>query len=167
MTVYWVETSLPGRVGTMPRPHGGPWLEASADALADEGVDLLVSLLTDREVALLGLTDAPEALGRRGIGLWRFPVPDHGVPAAPARACAFVQRTADEVRGGASVAFHCFAGIGRSTLLAVCTLACLGVRVSRGFELVEEARGLPVPDTDEQEAWARQFERFLGLGPGR
>jgi protein-tyrosine phosphatase len=57
---------------------------------------------------------------------------------------------------------QCFAGIGRSTLLACTTLVMLGVGAEQALRLVTEARGLPVPDTEAQRHWLYEFAATHG-----
>ena len=45
---------------------------------------------------------------------------------------------------------HCRAGIGRSSLMAACALVCIGVEAKAALALIGAARGLTVPDPDEQ-----------------
>jgi protein-tyrosine phosphatase len=44
-------------------------------------------------------------------------------------------------------------GIGRASLVAAAVLRLLGLPGDEAFSRVQAARGLPVPDTDEQRQW--------------
>lgn len=68
-----------------------------------------------------------------------------------------VDRLAAEVRADQFVVTHCWAGIGRSSLLAGATLVRLGVPPAQAWQLIRAARGLPVPDNRDQEAWLYRF----------
>ncbi|MEZ5300547.1 MAG: hypothetical protein R3F11_07800 [Verrucomicrobiales bacterium] len=68
-----------------------------------------------------------------------------------------------EVRGGRSVVFHCRAGIGRSSTMAAAALTCFGIGADEAFARISEARGLQVPDTDEQIDWVRRFLSLVSL----
>jgi hypothetical protein len=61
------------------------------------------------------------------------------------------------MRAGRFVVAQCFAGIGRSTLIAGVTLAMLGIGADDAFRLIGDARGLPVPDTELQRQWLKAF----------
>ncbi len=52
---------------------------------------------------------------------------------------------------------HCRAGIGRSGMLAACVLVKAGLDPEAALQRVSEARGCPVPDTEEQRAWVFAF----------
>lgn len=147
-----------GVLATMAHPRGGAWLDEEIAGLANEGIGTLASLLPDAEQAELGLTGEADAAARAGLGFRRLPVPDLHVP--DRAACLAL---AEELRGrlasGGGVAIHCRAGIGRSSVLAAAVLVLEGTRPERAWQLISDARGVRVPDTDAQ----RDF--ILGL-PG-
>jgi len=151
----------PGRLATMAHPRGGDWLADEMAWLAGAGVDVFVSALTWEEDRRLGLTGVASAAAAAGIEFLSFPIADRGIPRArditDTDVVALGVRLAAHVRAGRFVVTQCFAGIGRSTLLACATLVMLGVGPERALELVEEARGLPVPDTEAQRDWLYEF----------
>lgn len=153
--VYEVDWDGPGRLATMARPRGGDWLPDEMAALAADGVDVLVSALCDDEMERLDLTGQPAAAAQAGLELVRFPIVDHTAPepgALPA-AVALADRLAEQMRAGRFVVTHCFAGIGRSSMLAGATLVRLGVAPVDAWGLIRLARGYPVPDNADQESW--------------
>ncbi|MGH3682467.1 MAG: protein-tyrosine phosphatase family protein [Natronosporangium sp.] len=157
--LYVIDWPGPGRLATMAHPPGGPELPAAMARLAEAGAQLLVSALCDDEIAELTLTGAPAAAAAAGLELVRFPISDCEVP-EQSRALAvgrLVDRLAAELRAGRFVVTHCWAGIGRSSLLAGATLVRLGTPPEQAWELIRAARGLPVPDNRDQEAWLYQF----------
>jgi protein-tyrosine phosphatase len=136
-------------------------LDDEAASWRRQGLDLVVSLLEDAEVAELGLTDEPGACERAGLRFTRFPLPDRGVPPSEGAFSELVSVLAAELRAGRGVGIHCRIGVGRSAYLAVCVLATVGVPVEAGWAAVQRARGLSVPDTPAQRAWvAGWFARF-------
>ncbi|MEV4638604.1 tyrosine protein phosphatase [Actinoplanes sp. NPDC049548] len=149
----------PGRLATMAHPRGGERLAAEMAGLSAAGVDVVVSALTPGEERRLGLTGAAAAAAAAGIQHLACPIPDRGVPGD---AVALGVRLAAHVRAGRFVVAQCFAGVGRSTLLAGVTLVMLGVRPERALHLVAEARGLPVPGTEAQRIWLYDFARAHG-----
>lgn len=145
----------PGRLATMAHPPGGDQLPAAIAGLAAAGAQMLVSALCDDEVAELELAGLPAAVAAAGLELVRFPIVDCGVPGPGERVATLglVDRLAGELRRGRFVVTHCRAGIGRSSLLAGAALVRLGVPAGPAWELIRAARGRPVPDNPEQEAW--------------
>jgi protein-tyrosine phosphatase len=154
----------PGALATMRHPPGGARLPEAMAALARAGARVLVSALCDHEVGRLELTGQPAAAAAAGLALVRFPIPDRGVPEPDAWPAVdrLVDRLAGELRRDRFVVTHCWAGIGRSSLLAGATLVRLGVPPARAWELIRAARGRPVPDNPDQQAW---LYRFADRGP--
>jgi len=162
----------PGRLATMAHPRGGPMLADEMAGLARAGVDVFVSALTWDEDQRLGLTEVAAAASAAGIEFLSFPIADRGVPQAQDLAdrlagedtdvVALGVRLAAHVRAGRFVVTQCFAGIGRSTLLACATLVMLGVGPERALQMVAAARGLPVPDTEAQRDWLYEFAATHG-----
>ncbi|QSB13589.1 tyrosine protein phosphatase [Natronosporangium hydrolyticum] len=158
-TLHLIDGPGPGRLATMAHPAGGEQLSASMTALAEAGVATLVCALTDDELARLELTGAPGAAATAGLTYVRFPIPDRTTPQAhqlPA-VSDLADQLAGEVRAGRYVATHCWAGIGRSSLLAGATLVRLGFSPAESWQRIRAARGLPVPDSADQERWLFRF----------
>jgi protein-tyrosine phosphatase len=157
----------PGRLATMAHPRGGPWLADEMAGLAQAGVDVFVSALTWEEDCRLGLTEVAAAAAEAGVQFISFPIADRGVPraqdiAGDSDVVALGVRLAAHIRAGRFVVTQCFAGIGRSTLLACATLVMLGMGPEEALRMVSEARGLPVPDTAAQRDWLFEFAATHG-----
>jgi protein-tyrosine phosphatase len=160
VSLYELELAGPGRLATMAHPPGGDRLPAAMAALAGAGVDTLVSALCEDEVAELALADQPAVAARAGIDFVNLPIVDCSVP-GPADMPAvrrLVDRLASAVRADRFVVTHCWAGIGRSSMLAGATLVRLGVDPAEAWRLIRAARGHPVPDNPDQEAWLYRLE---------
>jgi hypothetical protein len=69
-----------GRLGIMPRPRGGDWLEGEALSWREQGLDVVVSLLTDDEMSDLGLAEEETSCESAGLRFLRFPIADRGLP---------------------------------------------------------------------------------------
>lgn len=158
--LHVVDWRGPGRLATMAHPRGGDRLAGEMAALAEAGVDVLVSALTGDEEQRLGLTGVAEAAAGCGIEHVSFPIADRGLPSDDVLALGV--RLAAHVRAGRFVVTHCFAGIGRSTLLAGVTLVMLGLGPRHALEMIAEARGRPVPDTETQRHWLYEFAAVHG-----
>jgi aspartyl-tRNA(Asn)/glutamyl-tRNA(Gln) amidotransferase subunit B len=61
------------------------------------------------------------------------------------------------VADGRSIAIHCRAGIGRSSVVAACAMICLGSDAGDALSLIKKARGVSVPDTEAQRDWIFAF----------
>jgi len=157
--VYWAATTFPGRLGIMPRPRGGDRLDDEMRRLSSEGVDVLACLLDAAERTELELEREGEAAAACGMRFVAHAIPDHGVPASVARFREIVDDLSATLLRGESIAIHCYAGIGRSSLMAASVMTTHGVEVAEAFRLLSACRGLDVPDTAEQAAWVERFAR--------
>jgi predicted protein tyrosine phosphatase len=155
--VHWIAAPLVGRLAIMARPRAGEWLGDEIAGWQQAGIDIVVSLLEPDEAAELDLSGEAELCRASAIGFVAFPIPDRGVPAVT-EAQALARSVARQVEDGKAVAIHCRAGIGRSSLMAACVLVCTGMDAATAFELIGAARGLAVPDTEEQRQWVMDFE---------
>ena len=142
-----------GRLAIMPRPRAGDWLEDEVKNWRRSGLDVVVSLLEDGEVAELGLGAEPQACRAAGLDFRRFPMPDRGLPPEVRQFSDLISALVADLSAGRSVGIHCRIGVGRAALVAACVLSRMGLTPDRAWSAVEQARGRPVPDTPEQRAW--------------
>jgi protein-tyrosine phosphatase len=150
--LFAIERAGPGRLATMARPRGGEWLGEEMAGLAAAGVTVLVSLLTDTEMTSLGLTGEDAAAKTAGLDFLRLPTPDFHVPDR-AVTLALAQDLHARLAAGASVAVHCYGGVGRSSTLAAVVLVLEGVSPPAAWDRITVARGRPVPETVDQRAF--------------
>jgi len=155
--LHVIETPTAGRLATMAHPRGGGWLADDLAAMAKLGVAVLVSALTEDEYHRLALAGVAEAAGAAGLEYVQFPIADRGVPDPSSDVSRLADRLADELRAGRSVVIHCWAAIGRSSLLAAATLVRLGVTPDEAWRRISAARGTAVPGTAQQQAWLDEF----------
>ncbi|MDI1459558.1 tyrosine protein phosphatase [Catellatospora sp. KI3] len=140
----------PGRIAMMPRPARNVRLDDDLARLRSvHGVDVLVCALPDDELELLGIPDEGDAVRRAGIRFEHFPIGDHDVPEFWSYH-ALTARLAADVTAGAYVVAHCWAGIGRSALIAGGILIQLGMPAQQAVDQLVEGRGLPCPETPAQ-----------------
>lgn len=140
-------TAMPGRAA--------PLADFLAEAEA-EGLGHVRSLTGQPEI----LTKSPAyaallALGERPWDWRAHPVRDFGVPQDKAAFAAFIGEAAEALRGGARLALHCAAGIGRTGTAAVCLLVALGLEVGEAEERVRAAGSQP--ETSGQRRFAKAF----------
>lgn len=160
--LYWIQSIGAGRLATMPRPRGGDWLRDEIVSLRADGVELLVSLLTPYETGELELQAEAALCGAFGIELISYPIEDMRVPPSLSATRELAARLLAALQAGRGVAVHCRAGIGRSSTIAACVLVAAGLTPEDAFARISAARGITVPDTEEQQAWVEQFAATVG-----
>lgn len=155
--VYWIKGPSLGRLAILARPRGADWLEDEVEAWKEIGVDTVVSLLTQSEEVELSLTEESDFVRRSGLTFINFPIPDYSVPKSQGATRQIVDELRDQLSRGNKVGIHCRQGIGRSSLIAACVLVALGGSSVNAFKQIERARGVSVPDTNEQRDWVASF----------
>jgi protein-tyrosine phosphatase len=161
-TIYWIEAPVTGRLGIMARPRSGDWLEDEIAGWETAGIGTVVCLLEQDEADELGLGEEEEFCRRHGIEFIAFPIQDRGLPKTLGETETLARQIALKLSNGTSVAIHCRAGIGRSSLIAACALVFAGFDAYSAFAAISKARGLTVPDTDDQRRWVTMFETVTG-----
>jgi protein-tyrosine phosphatase len=156
--IFRIDAPLEGRLAIMPRPLGGERLTDEIVELKTAGVTAVLSLLEPSEAQELELLHERDLCAANSIAFLSFPIPDRGLPQDETAFAALCKRLAEAVLAGGSVAIHCRAGIGRSSLAAAKILAHAGVGGTQALALISHARHLTVPDTDEQRRWIIALE---------
>jgi protein-tyrosine phosphatase len=159
--IFQISIDAPGTVSITARPRGGDWLEDDVAGLAQQGVGVVVSLLCADEQVELALEEEAAICSKHDIEFISLPVPDLGVPHDTEEFVAAIYRLVRLVRAGSNIAVHCRQSIGRSGLLAVSIVMALGMTLEPALECVSNARGVRVPETDEQRRWLQRNERRL------
>jgi hypothetical protein len=75
-TTYPITAAAPSRIAIVARPRGNDWLCDEVRALSQEGIDVLVSMLTDEEVNELGLRRESLECEAAGINFVNVAIPD-------------------------------------------------------------------------------------------
>lgn len=159
--LYTVEPLRPGHLSLMARPRGGEWLIDEIKALHDARVDVLVSLLTPEESIELDLSEEAPLCQEQGICYQSFPIHDRRVPSVRDDALAFLEGLNRLLHTGQHIVIHCRMGVGRSALIAAGLLILNGHTPQHAIEMLSAARGLPVPETDEQRAWVMSLHQYI------
>jgi protein-tyrosine phosphatase len=154
---------IAGHLMIAARPRGGAALAGDVAAWRERGITGVVSLLDSDEAAEAGLGNEAATCQAAGIAFLSVPVTDLGVP-SPTVLSETVPALAARVVGGETLAFHCYAGLGRSPTLAACVLVELGVAPDEALRRIAAARGRPVPETAAQHALVMAYRRSSDRG---
>ena len=161
MELFWINRFREGNLAIMPAPRATERLEDVILGWRADGIDIVVSLLEGGEIP--GLLEAETELCREfGIEFISFPVRDKTAPPSLESTASMARVLAERVSSGQAVAIHCRAGIGRSATLAACVLIWLGVDGEVALDMIAEARGIEVPETEAQRQWILGFSAALG-----
>lgn len=155
--LYWLDGPWPGKLALAARPRGGEWL---ADNVADwkrAGINAVLSLLTGEEERDLDLGNEAKEARQHGLEFSSFPIPDRQVPKSEAKLAEALEKVFSSLLTGKNVVVHCRQGVGRSGLVAACLLVKGGMSPGAAVEAVSEARGIAVPETEEQRDWIDHY----------
>ncbi len=156
MELFWINQYRDGNLAIMPAPSVAERIEDTILGWRSDGIDCVVSLLEPFEIP--ALNEAENELCREfGINFLSFPIPDKSVPPSLEAFADIVAQLAERIASGQSVAIHCRAGIGRSATLAACVLIWLHVDAEVALDMIAEARGREVPETEAQRQWILAF----------
>jgi protein-tyrosine phosphatase len=155
--IFWIKGNPPAQLAIVLCPLGDDRLENELHRLKSSGIQTLVSLLERHEAVSLGVEDEGPVAERAGLTYFSYPFPYLHVPIDMASFRSFVTVLADRLRAGESVGVHCRGSIGRASIVAACVLIHLGWKSDAVLEAIETARGVPVPDTQEQAEWILNY----------
>ena len=134
-------TFLPGKryLGYYSGPH---WRDLDSDAasLRQQGIDLLVLLVEDKELRRCQVTEIAEVLPAHGVELLRFPIVDPELPDDGAAYRRLVADLVERIRAGTRVAIACRGGLDRTGMTAGCLLREAGLPPDVAIERVHAAR---------------------------
>lgn len=155
--VYKVKDLEKGCLIVMAKPVSGEWMEDEFIGFSRLGINKIVSLLEEHEQQELGLASEALLCSKNAIEFTSFPMPDRGLPDTK-QAIVLAKQLYLEICRGKHVAIHCRAGIGRTGIIAGAVLLRSGLNSTEALALISKARGVQVPDTQEQEHWLKALE---------
>ena len=150
-----------GKLSIMGKPSGAEYLEEDIQYLKKNGITTLVSLLEQNEAYELGLDLEDHVCTNIGIDFHNFPITDRSVPGNDTEFFTSISSSYNAILKGASLVAHCRAGIGRSGIYTTSILIRHGHTVDEAFEIVSDARGIQIPDTQEQIDWVFNNEKSI------
>lgn len=155
--IYPVKLIGQGHLYVMPCPQA-PQLERDLNQLRDLGIHKIVSLLEVSEAERLGVVDESVMCERLGISFRQFPIRDHKTPVDPVKFRQLIDELEQELRAGQHIVVHCFAGIGRTGLVAGALLINDGLSMAAATDLLSDIRGSVVPQTHAQSNYLIDYE---------
>jgi len=159
--LYWVNGPWRGKLAMAARPRGGDWLQDEVTSWRSSGVATVVSLLEEHEERDLDLTTERSEAEKQGLKFISFPIVDRDVPVSQSKFAKMIETLHRELAAGQSVALHCRQGIGRTGLVAACLLVADGLGPQEAIDRLTSARGVEVPETEQQRRWIDDFAGAL------
>jgi protein-tyrosine phosphatase len=156
--IFWISGNPSAALAIVLCPPGGRGLCDELLTMKIRGIEILVSLLEPEEAHLLGLLEEGRFAEQIGLHFLSYPIPDTHLPQDRASFRTFAGRLANRLRAGEAVGVHCRGSIGRSAVTAACALIHLGWTPHAALAAITAARGLTVPDTQEQEDWILHYK---------
>ncbi|TXH67982.1 MAG: protein tyrosine phosphatase [Thiothrix sp.] len=138
-----------GDLYIMPCPRSQVLAEDMAHYL-ELGINTIVCLLEKPELIARGLALEERICRELGISFVHFPIPDRSTPSNLLAFRQLVDKLELELKQGHRVAIHCYAGIGRTGILAGSLLIRDGMTPHAAIELMSEVRGRNMPQTQAQ-----------------
>ncbi len=143
------------------RPRGGDWIAVEMEAWHNQGVDGVVSLLEADEERELNLSAERTEAQAHGMNFRSLPIPDRQVPSSSVEFEVVLEQIQRDLLAGKKVVLHCRQGIGRTGLVAACLLLLAGYEPTPAVALLSEARGIPVPETQDQRRWLDSYAKLI------
>ncbi len=161
LTEVVLPDGVPGQLFRSPMPGRWDWpFKEAFRAIMKHKIDLVVVLANPLEIE----TYAPRyarMIDEEDLPweMWDYPIPDEGVPEDNEEFLDLARDVAEEIREGARVLIHCYAGSGRTGTLATCVLMALGMRLEEARVAVRDAGA--GPETLSQERLVEWAARAL------
>jgi len=159
--LYWLDDAWPGRIALSARPRGGDWLPDEVADWRRAGVRAVLSLLESQEEEDLDLRGEGAEVRKQGLSFSSYPIPDRQVPSSEAKLAQVLEKLDHALTSGENVVVHCRQGVGRSGLVAACLLIKRGMSPGAAVEKVSAARGVAIPETEEQREWIDHYATAL------
>jgi protein-tyrosine phosphatase len=160
-TIYTIEVSGKAKLGVMARPRGGDWLDDDISSVAEQGFDVVVSLLEDEEAADLELGGEESVCEKRGLKFIRIPIRDRDVPILDGSSVEAISSLSDIWQQGMAIVLHCRMAYGRAPMIAACLMIAQGRGTEETLKVISAARGVTVPETENQRMWIHQYENLI------
>ncbi|MBL4659849.1 MAG: dual specificity protein phosphatase family protein [Alcanivoracaceae bacterium] len=153
-----------GSITMMPKPPGGKQLNSYIEFLHKRDINILVSLLQFEEVSAFSLINEASECEELGIEFINFQIKDHDVPQFFLPFNQLITKLSTDIKLGKNIAIHCYAGIGRTGMVASSVLIKLGMQVDHALIQLSQCRGMKVPETIGQISWLHHHSQLLSTG---
>lgn len=154
---YLVTEIGKGALYVMPAPRPRQ-LHNHIRYLKMNGLTKVLCLMEPTEMERLQLGAEESYCTHEGLEFENFPIVDHSIT-DPEKLRPLAKRLLQEIKEGAHLVVHCFAGIGRTGIVSCAILIENAMSAEQAMEVVSEKRQLRVPETQEQEEFVKRYAR--------
>ncbi|MEZ5324105.1 MAG: hypothetical protein R3F19_03475 [Verrucomicrobiales bacterium] len=147
-SIYIIESIGSGFLAVMARPVPGEWVDDEFAGIAAFGISRVVSLLESHEANEIGPGQEADLCERHNMEFVSYPIRDRELPESVTDFALFTHSLYESIGGGTNTVVHCRAGI-----VAAGVLLHSGFEPDAAFQCIATARGMAVPDTEEQRQW--------------
>lgn len=133
-------------------------LDAFLQKIAEAEIGHILCLVSDQEIAKKS-PDYLAAIQKNEIPvkLWRYDVPDYGLPENPEDLKQAVDGIRERLNNGESAVIHCAAGHGRTGMISILLLTRMGLSLELATQTIRLAGS--EPDTQAQWDYLQQHAR--------
>ena len=150
----------PGKIFTS--PMGQSNIKKDGEFIKSNGVELIISLLTDEEIKSLGIKDFESIWTKLNIKNIKFPIRDLSSPNKSQLSDfdELIKTILSYVHQYKPVLIHCNAGMGRSGLVAA--VVCKELKIPNVIDFVRSYRKGTI-ETEEQEIFINNWKLMTGF----
>lgn len=130
------------------------------DRLRAMGVELLVLLVEDEELARWGDPSLVEHAAAAGVRVRRMPIPDGAAPPSVTEVDDLLSEIA-AARATSDVVVACMGGVGRSGTIAACGLVAAGLTAEQAIAHLREVRHPTAVETRAQRVFVAAYARHM------
>ncbi len=148
--------ACPGVRVMQPDPGAPKFLEPDLQELADWGANGVVSLIEEKEFRLNNCVELPRRIGEAGMWWLHLPIVDMDIPDQNFEDVWAYDgaRIRHALRIGERVILHCYAGLGRTGMIAARILVEMGMDPEMAIKTVRRANSRRI-QTKRQSAFVR------------
>lgn len=147
--IYKLKQIGSGTLYIMPCPRPS-LLAEDMSFYMDLGINTIVCLLEKSEMIARSLALEGRLCQELALRFEHFPIADRGLPTNTAAFRSLVDKLYTELHQGRNLSIHCYAGIGRTGVLAGSLLIRDGMQPQAAIELMSQVRGRSMPQTQAQ-----------------
>ncbi|XP_046902876.1 cyclin-dependent kinase inhibitor 3 isoform X2 [Hypomesus transpacificus] len=137
-------------------------LQRDVGELQDQGVEDVFVFCTRGELQKYRVPSLLDTYRQKGLRVHHMPFPDGGTPELD-QCCQILEQLQSNLQNNRRTVIHCYGGLGRSGLIAVCLMLQLSVTMTpnKAIEILREHRGSGAIQTVKQYNFLHEFRERI------